>query len=50
MGKHDTWESESAHRRTLFQAALLGDQEAQLELEREYHVRISSGAREISQE
>ncbi|BCA55990.1 hypothetical protein W02_31300 [Nitrospira sp. KM1] len=43
MRQHDTWEDEVAYRRTLFQAALLGDQQAQLELEREFHARISNG-------
>lgn len=40
MGRFDSWEEESAYRRTLFQAAMLGDQQAQRELEREFHVRI----------
>ncbi|BCA55102.1 hypothetical protein W02_22420 [Nitrospira sp. KM1] len=50
MGRLDSWEEESAYRRILFQAALLGDQEAQLELEREFHVRISSGTKVESPE
>ncbi|BCA54525.1 hypothetical protein W02_16650 [Nitrospira sp. KM1] len=48
MTRHHTWEDELAYRRTLFPAALLGDQEAQVELKREFHVRISSGTKEQS--
>lgn len=46
MGRFDSWEEESAYRRSLFQAAMLGDQQAQLELEREFHVRIFRGTKD----
>ncbi|WP_173044473.1 hypothetical protein [Nitrospira sp. KM1] len=48
MEHQKTWDGQSAHRHTLFQAAPLGDQQTHLRLEREFHVRMPGGWSELS--